>query len=178
MIRGIDPLDAFAQILRHGGFEVEGIDLPTLGESLLAETPHALVLCTQSAWDSLPAIGDEAQAQLTQLAAGAPSARSWDLYVVIAIGQSATEADEVARERIEHDTRYARKLVVAGPAITDPEALRRALRPLLPLQPAASVHLADPLAAVREALMSAGLDGAMVELAFASFQSKGEVDVE
>jgi hypothetical protein len=173
----VEPLEPLAQALRDGLFEVDAIELPALGICLLAETPHAVVLCVRATWESLNVTSNEAQAQLTHLAAGDPSARNWDLYVVIAITQVAGEAEEVARERLEHDTRYARKLIVAGPAITDPLALHTALRPLLPIRPTASVHLADPLAAMHEALLTNGLDGPTVGLAITSFSSTGEVDV-
>ena len=51
---------------------------------------------------------------LTTVAAEHPSARRWDLYVVAIVPQGATPLHDTIRETVEHDTRYARKLVVAG----------------------------------------------------------------
>jgi hypothetical protein len=176
VIRLADDLEPFARVLRTGGFRVDGLEPERLGPSLVAETPHALVLCTRCTWETLEATVDEAQAELTHLSARHPSARSWDLYLVVSIAQSADEAHEIQRERVEHDTRYARKFVVAGPT-TDDEALQRALRPLLPLRPTDSVHLDDPLAAMRDQLLAGGQDAEVIERALASFRSDGEVEV-
>jgi hypothetical protein len=176
VIRLADDLEPFARVLREGGFTVDGLKAERLGPSLLAETPHALVLCTRCTWETLHDTVEEGQAQLTHLSARHPSARTWDLYLVVVIAQVADEAHEIQRERVEHDTRYARKFVVAGPT-TDDEALRRALRPLLPLRPTESVHLDDPLAAMRHQLLAGGQDAALVDKAVAFFRSNGEIKV-
>jgi hypothetical protein len=176
MIRLADQLEPLARVLRAGDFAVDEVTFAELGACLLAETPHALVLCVVGDWETLPATIEEAQATLTNLAAQHPSPRSWDLYVVVSIGRSADEAEEILRERIEHDTRFARKFVLAG-HVADDAAVERALRPLLPLRSAASVHLADPLDAVRTELLGAGVDSDVVDHALTSFRASGEIDI-
>jgi hypothetical protein len=176
VIRLADTLEPLAGVLRRGDFDVDAVQLDDLGSCLLAETPHALVLCVASEWETLTATVEEAQAALTNLAARHPSPRSWDLYVALCIERAADEAQEVLRERIEHDTRYARKFVLAGHAADD-IAIGRALRPLLPLRETANVRLADPLDAVHTELVNADVDVDVVERAIASFRATGEIEI-
>jgi hypothetical protein len=176
MIRLAGSLDPLARVLSSGGFAVDTVDLRGLGPCLLAETPHALVLCAACGWETLSETVEEAQATLTNLAAKHPSARSWDLYVVLSIERSATEAEELFREQVEHDTRYARKFVLAGPANNE-RAVERALRPLLPLRVPPTVRLSDPLDVVRTELLNDGADPTMVDSALTSFRATGEVDI-
>jgi len=174
--RRAGELAPFVRVLQEGRYDVEVIDLEGLGSCVLAETSDALVLCVLGEWETLERTVSEAQAELTHVAAREPSPRSWDLYVVVGIPQFVDESHEVRRERIEHDTRYARKFVVAGPW-GDGGALRRALRPLLPLRSTASVHLDDPLATMRAALLARDQDQAVVDRALSSYRASGEVEV-
>jgi hypothetical protein len=174
VIRLVDELDPVARVLEDGGYVVEALDVADLGTSLLAETPHALVLCVSCTWEALSNTVEEAQAELTNLSAKHPSPRSWDLYVVARIEQDADEAQEIQRERIEHDTRYARKFVLAGRG-ADADAVLRALRPLLPLRTAPSAKRGDPLDAMRDALLQSQIDPDVVAGALTSFRATGEI---
>jgi hypothetical protein len=174
--RRAGELEPFARVLQEGQYNVDVIECEGLGSCVLAETSEALVLCVLGEWETLEPTVSEAQAELTHVAAREPSPRSWDLYVVVGIPQFADEAHEVRRERIEHDTRYARKFVVAG-QWSDGDALRRALRPLLPLRSLASVHLDDPLSTMRAALLARDQDEALVDRALSSYRASGEIEV-
>lgn len=176
MIRLVDELDPVARVLEDGGYIVEALDIDDLGPSLLAETPHALVLCITCTWEALSNTVEEAQAELTNLSARHPSPRSWDLYVVARIEQDPDEGQEIQRERIEHDTRYARKFVLAG-GRADAETVMRALRPLLPLQATPSAKRGDPLDAMRDSLLQHDVDPALVASALTSFRETGEISI-
>jgi hypothetical protein len=174
--RRAGELQPLVRVLQEGRYSVEVLEVEGLGSCVLAETSDALVLCVLGEWETLERTVSEAQAELTHVAAREPSPRSWDLYVVVGIPQFADESHEVRRERIEHDTHYARKFVVAG-AWSDGDALRRALRPLLPLRSTASVHLDDPLSTMRAALVARDQDEALVDRALSSYRASGEVEV-
>ena len=169
-------LEELAGVLAAGGFTVEFQSLGGIGTCLVAETHEALVLCASADWETVGDVVERAQATLTNLAALHPSPRSWDLYVVAAIESVADDAQELLRERLEHDTRYARKFVLAG-NLRDAGAVTRGLLPLLPLRPATTVELADPVDTLREELLEAGADRDAVELATSSFRATGEVEV-
>lgn len=166
-------LESVADVLAAGGFTVEIGPVDALDRGLLAETSHALVLGLETKWDEAAAAVEEAQAVLTSLAGRSP--RGWDLYVVAVIETQADDGQELIRERLEHDTRYARKFILAGPAVADDAALARALLPLLPLRPVEDVRLDDPLLAVRRELLAAGGDARVIEAALRSFEATGEV---
>jgi hypothetical protein len=171
-----DTLESVARVLSRGRFDVDRLDLRGLGTCLLAETPHALVLCLVGDWDTLAATVDEAQAILTNLAAQHPSPRSWDLYLVVCVQRTANEAQELLREDLEHDTRYARKFVLAGRPAED-AAVERALRPLLPLRQAPSMELTDPLESVRSELLAHGADPDLVDKAMKSYRATGDIKI-
>lgn len=176
MIRLVDELDPLAGVLEQGGYEVDGLEISGLGSCLLAETPHALVLCVISDWQALTSTVEDAQAELTNLAAQHPSARSWDLYVVVWIEQDADEAREMLRERVEHDTRYARKFVLAGRE-ADSNAIMRALRPLLPLRSTPNVGGEDQFDLLRAALLAQRVEADLVSAALTSFRDTGEIEI-
>lgn len=176
MSKPVDNLATLRGVLQTGGFTVESLEINGLGSCLLAETPHAVVLVTWTRWDNLRQTVEEAQAVLTNLSARHPSPRGWDLYVVAVVDHAAGEAEEVARERVEHDTRFARKFVLAG-EIT-PSRAQRALRPLLPLHVPPSVHLADPLATLQNELLKTSTDAGVVEHAIHSFRESGDVEIK
>ncbi|MDA0183173.1 hypothetical protein OJ997_22880 [Solirubrobacter phytolaccae] len=172
-----EELASIGRVLETGGFAVETRALQRLGATLLAETPHALVLVTEAEWDTVVQTVEDAQATLTEIAGREPSPRSWDLYVIVAIRTAADAANDLIREQLEHDTRYARKLILAGPAIEEDEAVTRALLPLLPLRATESISLENPLDAVRQALLADGQDEALVKAAMRSFEATGEVKI-
>jgi hypothetical protein len=145
MIVDADPLTICRRVLTEGGFTVDRREVPLLGTVLIAETRDALAMIVVSAWQQIVEHVEEAQAQLTRLAAIHPSPRSWDLYIVIVVDRLQPRFDRV-REQLEADTRYARKLVVAGVA----PAIDRRLRALLPLRPVPHIELVEPMSAVRK----------------------------
>lgn len=158
-------------VLVEGAFVVEEQDIDSLGTVLIAETLYALVLVTDASSDMLVGRAEDAQSTLTHLAARHPSPRSWDLYVVLVVTDPGDPDFEMIREELEADTRYARKLVVAG----GQEDAELRLRPLLPLHPIPHIELADPLGAVRGFLLDAEIDPEIVDAATTSFMRNGEV---
>jgi hypothetical protein len=173
VIRTVDALEPFRVVLREGGYALESRDLPELGATLLAETEHSLVLCIATRWETLDDRVDEAQAQLTRLAAVHPSPRSWDLYVIVVVTD---DRDNRRRESVESDTRYARKIVAVGVGESRARA-ERALLALLPLRPTARFDASDPLVAVRDELVAQGVDVDVARTALASFARNGTVEI-
>ena len=120
----------------------------------------------------------DVQAELTQLAAGAPSARRWDLYLVIhMLIRPPGPAEEAIGEAIEADTRYPRKFVRVAIPSDDPGALEKALRPLLPLHPAPEFDLVEPLEALRAELYELDISHEVVDAALNGFFQNDEVTV-
>jgi hypothetical protein len=164
--------------LEEAGYRVA----PTqLGEraAVLAESPYALVALIEVASCATLAedVGD-AQAALTRVAAEAPSARSWDLYLVLhVLTVSNDPADDLLIEEVEADTRYVRKFVRVAIDALERSAVDRALRALLPLRPMPQFDLADPLDALRTELYALDAPKDLVDTAIASFQNNMTVSV-
>jgi hypothetical protein len=158
-------------ILEEGGYLV---GKRTYGETsfLLAETLYSLVMVVSVPTDEIDRFVDQMQAHLTQQAALHPSARRWDLYLVLVVGGDSGHVDAV-RERFEADTRYARKLVVTQ----RDGRLRDYLRPLLPLEPSPDISLSAPLREMRRELLAERVDADIVEAAIRSFEVHGEVRI-
>lgn len=164
-----------AALLESSGYELQERRLADR-EATVAATPYALVACVElGGWEELGQRVSDIQADLTELASEAPSARSWDLYLVMLVEGAAENAEQRALvEAIEGDTRYARKFVHAGLATED---LDQALRPLLPLRPPVNFEIADPFEELRSELLAVGVEEAMVEQAIGSFESEDEVQL-
>jgi hypothetical protein len=97
------------------------------------------------------------------------------LYVVVLVDRADLDAERrTVIKRLESDTRYARKFVYAGVAKSD---LDTALRPLLPLRPAAEFAVPDPLVELRAELIKGGVDKNVVDTALGSFDSEERVEV-
>jgi hypothetical protein len=154
-----------AEILSKNGFAVRRGD-----DEVIAENVYALVMVVEVPTESRTELIDDAQARLTQLAASRPSARRWDLYLVLAVDPN--RYDEI-REAYEADTRYARKLIITG----GPDRLEKLLRPLLPLRPTPEIALADPLAEVKRHLLASDVPEDLADAAVRSFREEGEVRV-
>lgn len=161
--------------LEKAGYEIGERTLAG-SRATVASTPYALVACIESAeWTGLAERVAEIQAELTQLAEEAPSARRWDLYLVVLLATAPADAEQRACvEEIESDTRYARKFVHAG---VPTDELDRALRPLLPLRPPIGFEIADPFDELRGELLALQIEEATVERAIGSFESEEEVEV-
>ena len=118
------------------------------------------------------------QAALTQLAAEAPSPRSWDLYLLVHVrGQVTDPADELLLDEIAADTRYVRKFVRIQVDREDDHGVDRALRPLLPFRPTPQFDLGEPLEALRTELYALNAPESLVDMAITSFQSNSTVKI-
>lgn len=164
-----------AALLESAGYELQERRFAE-SETTVAATPYALVACAElDGWGGLDQRVSDIQAGLTELAEEAPSARSWDLYLVVLVADApASAAQRALVESIEGDTRYARKFVHAGVVGED---LDKALRPLLPLRPPADFEIADPIEELRGELLAIGVEGATVEQALGSFTNEDEVQL-
>lgn len=162
-------------VLEDAGYTVEELEADAVGKVVLAETPYALVACVAADWEGVVERTDAAQAWLTTLAAAHPSARRWDLYVVVAVSSPETPLHDALREAIESDTRYARKLVVAG--VRDAAETARGVRALLPLQPPAEIARIDAVEAIRAGLAEQGIADDLVDAAVEEFSRSSEVRI-
>jgi hypothetical protein len=170
MIRAADELEHCRAVLTQAGYDVDAREMDGLGPVLLAETLYALVMVAAVPEDDVERFVEDAQASLTHIAAIQPSPRSWDLYLVLVV--DATRYDDI-REAFEADTRYARKLIVTGGR----SQTERLLRPLLPFRAVPEVELTDPLRAVRDELLEAGVEEDLVAVAIGSFERTSEITV-
>jgi hypothetical protein len=161
--------------LASAGYELESRTLAGL-EATIASNAYALIVCIEAGeWDGLSDFVNDAQADLTRLVEEAPSARNWDLYVVVVVADPKTDSERRAViEKLESDTRYSRKFIHAGLPKADLDA---ALRPLLPLRAAADFAIPDPLNELRTELLATGVDERVVETALESFAADDEVRV-
>lgn len=171
MIDRLDPLAGVTACLAEGGFTVERRSDECLGEILVAETDYALAMAAVLPGEDWREFVEDAQAELTRLAAIHPSPRSWDLYLVLVVDDASLY--ERAREAYEADTRYARKLFARG----DRAEIERAVSSLLPLRPLPELRLPDPLVAVEEELLASGLEPDLVKAAVSSFAQFSEVRI-
>ena len=172
---GSDDLALLRAVLEDGGYMVDAVELEGVGHALMAETPYALVSGVAATWEDLEERVAAAQASLTTVAAEHSSARRWDLYVVAVVPRGGMPLHDTIRETVENDTRYARKLVLAGAG--DKLSAERALRALLPLQPPADIPRIEALEAIRAGLAEEGVDAALAEAALKAFASRSEVEI-
>lgn len=170
MIRAVDELENCRAVLAAADYDLETRQIDGLGSVLLAETLYALIMVTAVSEEDIERLVNDAQATLTHIAAIHPSPRSWDLYLVLVVDSA--RYDDI-RRAFEADTRYARKLVVTGGR----SQTERLLRPLLPLRAVPEVELTDPLLAVRNQLLDAGLSEDLVNAAVGSFERTAEITV-
>lgn len=166
-----DPLERCRIALRNASFAVEEREVADLGVVLIAETAYALVISVACEWDDVLLRSDKAQVELTRIAAIHPSARSWDLYVVLVMGPSRSGSEQI-RERLESDTSYARKLVITGPSATERRLL--ALKPLMNLP---SLEPVEPLRELQRRLIAARIAPWVIDQAITSFADDGHVDI-
>jgi hypothetical protein len=162
-------------LLESAGYELQEREFADV-KATLAATPYALVACVElNDWAQMDQRVFDVQADLTELAEEVPSARSWDLYLVVMVEEAPVNpAQRALIEAIEGDTHYARKFIHAGIDVKD---LDKALRPLLPLRPPADFEIADPIEELRSELLAIGVEGATVEQALGSFASEDEVEL-
>lgn len=163
------------RLLIGAGYAVDYAELAGV-RALIGESPYALIACVElDRWDELEERIFDVQSALTRVAAGAPSARSWDLYVVaFVLAEERDAAHRAVAEAIEGDTRYARKFVRVHVRRDD---LERALRPLLPLHAPAELEIGDPLSELRAELRELEVDDADADAAVESFRRDRVVEV-
>jgi hypothetical protein len=168
-------LEDVAATLDAAGYVVATQELANV-EALVAETAYALIACIEiDGWDRVEDTVFDVQAAFTRFADDAPSARNWDLYLVILIAAPASHLDQLTlAETIQADTRYARKFVRVSVTL---EELDRALRPLLPLRPPADLAIRDPLAELRDELASLNVADDLANVAIEGFRSTSSVEV-
>jgi hypothetical protein len=174
----VADLNDFAGALKGGGYNVVQHDLA--GQSvLLAESPYALLaVLPVSDCIGLRDKVEDVQAALTRLAAEAPSARSWDLYLLVHMCEPVTDpVDALLLEEIEADTRYVRKFVRVQIDPAEENAMDRALRPLLPLRPSPRFDLTAPLDELRSELYALDAPRDLVDEAIASFEQRTTVEI-
>src|SRR3954449_185604 len=96
-----------ARVLEAAGYELQQRRLAEC-DAIVATTLYALIGCIELGnWSDFYVRVFDAQADLTEVAEEAPSARSWDLYLVVLVHQAASTAEQRAlAEAIEGDTRY------------------------------------------------------------------------
>jgi hypothetical protein len=164
-----------AELLRSAGYELACRELAG-AEALLGETPYALVACVElEGWETLDERVFDVQAALTRVSGEAPSARTWDLYLVVLVRSPARDAgDRALVEEIEGDTRYARKFVLVA---TPRGALDRAMRPLLPLRPPTGLEIRDPLGELRDELRALDIADQVADVALDAFERTDTVEV-
>lgn len=162
-------------LLRSAGYQLATRELAGF-EAVLGETPYALVSCVEfDDWDRLDERVFDVQAALTRLAREAPSARTWDLYLVALVLVPTGDAGHRGlAEAIEADTRYVRKFVRV--AVTR-SALDRALRPLLPLRPPTGLDIDDPLSELRDELRVLDVADDVADAAVNAFRRTATVEV-
>jgi hypothetical protein len=164
-----------AAVLRDAGYELASRELAGV-DAVLAETRYALVACFEcDGWERLDERVFDVQSALTRVAEESPSARTWDLYLVILVLAPVRDATgRAAAEAIEADTRYARKFVRFDVA---KDTLDRALRPLLPLRAPAELELSEPLGELRNELRSLLVADDVADAAVESFRRTNMVEV-
>jgi len=175
----IASLQDMGDLLSSSGYDVAFRSLGTAQSVLIAESPYALICCVEASdWNILPTLVSDVQAELTQLAAGAPSARRWDLYLIIhVLVRPPGPAEEVIGEEIEADTHYARKYIRVVIPSHDAGALEKALRPLLPLHRVPEFDLVEPLEALRTELYELDISHEIADTALNAFSQNDEVIV-
>lgn len=172
-------LEDLQGVLTNAGYRCQVGPLGRFSRILLAENPYALVAGVETeSWGKLVELVSDVQSELTHLALRAErmSVR-WDLYVLVHVRNPDLQSVEsVLLDRVESDTKYARKFVRVN-LTRDESVLDRALRPFLPLRAAAALEITDPVDLLRAELVEQGVDGDLVEHALGQFVTTGEVTI-
>ncbi len=178
-VTALAELEDLREVMANGGYECRIGPLGVFSRVLLAENPYALLAALETeTWEGLVELVSEVQAELTQLALRSDrKAIRWDLYVLVHVRMPGLQAVEsVLLDRVESDTKYARKFVRIN-LTRNPAVLDQALRPFLPLRSASALQVADPFDLLKAELVDQGLDDDLVDHAVEHFRSTGEVSV-
>ena len=176
MTTNLAELQDLADVLEDADFHCEILTLGRFARVLVGENPYCvLAIIDVSTDDDLIQTVSDAQAELTQLALRSrPASIRWDLYVLLHVRTEGGAVQPDLVEAIESDTKYARKLVRVDIKRAR-SSVDRALRPFLPIRPAARIEPADPLELLREGLIKHGLDAGLADTALSSFSATGSV---
>lgn len=171
-------LQDLSEVLQEAGFNCEVSTLGAFPRVLIARNAYGIVAALEvESWLSLEERASDLQAELTHLALSQDEQGGvrWDLYVLLHVrneGLQSVQADLV--ERLEADTKYARKFVRVN-LIRDAAVLDRALRPFLPLRAVANFKAGNPLQLLEQELLVEGIPPSDLQAALSSFQASGEV---
>jgi hypothetical protein len=171
-------LEQAAKILREHGLSVAARLLKGLSQPVLVvESPYLVaVLLASERWAEVRDDVYDAQVSLANWAGDLDtSSRRWDLYVVVLLEKRPEPEEGAQIERVEADTSLSRKVVRSGVLTADPERVRDALRPLLPLKPVGGRALPDLAEALKERLRVHGVEPEVVEQAVSGFLHGGKV---
>jgi hypothetical protein len=176
MTHNLAELQDLAGVLEDADFQCEILTLGRFARILVGENPYCvLAILDASTHDDLRQMMSDAQAELTQLTLrNRPTSIRWDLYVVMHLRTEGGVVDPDLIEAIESDTKYTRKFVRVD-IRREQSAIDRALRPFLPLRPAARIQAVDPIELLRAELMEQGLGAELTDSALASFSATGSV---
>lgn len=172
-------LEDLQGVLTNAGYHCRVSPLGRFSRVLLAENPYALVAAVETeSWGKLVELVSDLQAELTHLALrGERMSIRWDLYVLVHVRNPTLQPIEsVILDRVESDMKYARKFVRVN-LTRDEVVLDRALRPFLPLRPAAALDMTDPMDLLRVELATEGVDSDLVKHALSQFVTTGEVTI-
>jgi hypothetical protein len=161
-------LDLLVITLERGGYQVQPTtagDLPVL----MAENADNVVAAaaTVTVTDLVRAEPLLSRLLVARLGGANPDAKRWDGYVLLVTAQQADMTTSEALFGVTYNLRQVRRLPKTGvePTLA---GVARALRGLLPLTPPADVEtVLDPLSALRERLMTDGVDPMAVQDAIA-----------
>lgn len=176
MTNNLAELQDLATVLEEADFECEILTLGRFARVLVGENPYCvLAILDASTHDDLRKLMSDAQAELTQLTLRSrPTSVRWDLYILLHLRSDDGVVESDLVEAIESDTKFTRKFVRVD-IRRDRSSIDRALRPFLPLRPAARIEAVDPIELLRAELVEHGLDASLTETALSSFSATGSV---
>lgn len=173
-------LEDLAEVMTSGGYRCSIDSFAGFSRVLLAQSPYALVAGLEvESWDGLAERVSDLQAELTRLTSATDQTwMRWDLYVLVHVRSLALKSVEGAvLERIESDTKFARKFVRVN-LLRNEVTLDQALRPLLPLRQPVTLNVGNPLDLLTAELEKQGIDRAFINQVIHDFKSTGEVVVQ
>lgn len=172
-------LEDLQQVLGGAGYRCQIRPLGRFSRVLVAENPYSVIAAADTeSWEKLVELVSDLQSELTRLVLTSErSAIRWDLYVMVHIRIPGLQSVQTElADRIESDTKFARKYVRVN-LTREPNVLDRALRPFLPLRPAAALSVTEPLDLVRDELLTEGIESDLVDHVLRQFSVTGEVTI-
>ena len=170
-------LEDLQKVFVQAGYNCELTELGRFARVLIAQNAYGIVAATEThSWKELAELASDLQAELTHLALREQKqAVRWDLYIFIHVRSGGLQSIETdVLERVESDTRYARKFVRVN-LRREAAVLDRALRPFLPLRKVVPIKSLNPLDLLRQELVTGGLDADLVNEALREFAATGEI---